>query len=95
MYLNKKNQALSFDPFDVSVGASIRVILRKYSDMTVLNESDKYQSSVWPVADQNAIDSFFAVINKAVFFTQGKMIPYIFFNRYHVLYLQKYKRYEI
>jgi hypothetical protein len=43
--------------------------------MTVLNESDKYQSSIWPVADQNAIDSFFAVINKAVFFTQGKMIP--------------------
>lgn len=72
-YVQGEENDVSSDPFDVYVGVNIRMILKKFNDMTVI-DSSKHYTSVWPSADATALDSFKDIIHRASSFTQGHSV---------------------
>ena len=69
-YVQGEHDEASSDPFDVYVGVNIRIILKKFNEMTVL-DSSKHHNTVWPSADSNALEYFKDIISRAISFAQG------------------------
>ena len=66
----QSGKVLMSEPFDVVVGLSIRDYLKKFLDITVMNDDDS-SSSVWPDCDRQDQALFSHVIKRATIFIQG------------------------